>query len=161
MPLSAMDELLKKKLQDELRQAYGKKVVAYPKFYRILWYVNTPPMIGLAVLFFCLPSDTFPTITGYIMCICAMSALAVISIACVLFSSRRIVYSDTEIDVTTLWRKKRHYNILDIRKASSTLYFYRIVFSDGFSVILTDSMTMSAEFYSFAKRNASAVKGKY
>ncbi|MBQ8515729.1 MAG: hypothetical protein IJ496_10065 [Ruminococcus sp.] len=159
MPANMITKFLEDKLKEELRLAYGKKVVAYPKFIRILWYVLTPPFIGLAVLSLCLDMSD-----NLIVCILLDSFYIIFSVICiagVIQSGFRLVYSDTEIEITTLWRRKRHYSIIDIKKVSSTLYFYHVTFSDGFFVILTDSMTMSAEFYGFAKKNAPVVKGKY
>lgn len=156
----ALTYALNQKTAEELRKGRDKKVVAMPRVLRIFMYIITLFILRISSLGFILLLDIFPNLICRVMIIVFCIALFVICILYLLLSSVRIIYDDTEIKVTTFWFKKRNYNVLDIKKARSSLYFYVLSFSDN-TVILTDSMTASSEFYNFAIKHAHSVKGKY
>lgn len=155
-----LTDAVQQKAKEELLKGKEKKIVQMPLVLRITAYIITPIDIGISSLGFILPPDTFPTLFGRIAIIIFCISLFLICILYLLLSGTRIVYNNTEIEVTTFWQRKRQYNVLDIKNVRDSLHFSIITFSDSF-VILTDSMTASSEFYDFAVKHAQSVNEKY
>lgn len=151
---AVLTEAFEKKADKEMKAVSDKKIVAMPKFFRRILFAGFFFIVDFTVLGWIICSwHVFSILTAMIVTIAALFYAAYC-----LLAGTRIVYKDTEIEVTTFWIRKRHYNILDIKKVSCNLYFYHITFSDSF-VVFNDRMTMAAEFYAFAKRNAEVIKG--
>lgn len=144
------------KTNTEILKGREKRIVRMPLVLRISVYIITPIIFCLFILSFIIPIRSFIKI----MLILFFAALSAVCIMYILLAGTKIIYNTTEIEVTTFYVRKRFYNVLDIKKARSSLYFFTVTFSDNF-VILTDSMMASYEFYAFAVEHAESVKGKY
>lgn len=153
-------DALNNKVNKEIAEGKEKRVVKMPRSLCIAIYILTPVDIGVSLLGFILLSETFSNLVIRIMIIIFCVVLLGICILYLLLSGTRIIYDDTDIDITTFWLKKRHYNIIDIEKVRSSLYFSIISFSDSF-VIITDNMIAYYEFLNFAVKHALSIKEKY
>ncbi len=144
------------KTNTELLKGREKRIVRMPLIFRISVYIISPIIFCLFVLLFIIPIRLFVKI----MLILFFAALSAVCIMYIFLAGTKIIYNTTEIEVITFYVRKRFYNVLDIKKARSSLYFFTVTFSDSF-VILTDSMMAASEFYAFAVQHAELVKGKY
>lgn len=144
------------KTNTELLKGKEKRIVKMPLVLRISIYIISPIIFCLFILPFIIPMRLFVKI----MLILFFTSLSAVCIMYIILAGTKIIYNTTEIEVTTFYVRKRYYNVLDIKSARSSLYFFTVTFSDSF-VILTDSMMAASEFYAFAVKHAELVKGKY